>query len=232
MWGFGGVITLVSGNKTYQSVHDLPQSLPIFPLTAALLLPGGSLPLNIFEPRYLAMIDAALAGERMIGMVQPAIPGKRSTSGGLCLVGCAGRLVSFTETGDGRYVINLAGICRFSVQSELETTTPFRQIVADWSAFEADLLPDPSDSEVDRDLLLKTFQAYLDQNNMEADWDSIEGADTGFLVNTLSMMSPYGAVEKQAFLEAENLKQRADTLVAITEMSLAAKDSDSGVTLQ
>lgn len=223
---------MVSGSKIYQSIEDLPQSFPIFPLTAALLLPGGNLPLNVFEPRYLAMVDAALAGERMIGMIQPAIPGQRATSGGLCPVGCAGRVVSFSETGDGRYVINLTGICRFTVQSELETTTLFRQVIADWSAFGSDLQPDPSDSEIDRDLLLKTFQAYLDQNNMEADWDSIEQADTGFLVNTLSIMSPYGAAEKQAFLEAKNLKQRADTLVAITEMSMAAKDSDNGVTLQ
>lgn len=216
----------------YETVDDLPKSLPVFPLTAALLLPNGNLPLNIFEPRYLAMIDTALAGDRMIGMVQPAITGHPSTENDLCQIGCAGRLVSFSETSDGRYVIGLAGICRYSVQSELETTTPFRQVVADWSAFEDDLKPDPSNNQIDRELLLKTFRAYLDQNDMEADWESIEKADTGVLVNALSMMSPYGPAEKQAFLEAENLKQRADTLVAITEMSLARQNTENGVTLQ
>ncbi|MEP1443074.1 MAG: LON peptidase substrate-binding domain-containing protein [Hyphomicrobiales bacterium] len=221
-----------SNKNKYETVADLPTSLPVFPLTAALLLPNGNLPLNIFEPRYLAMIDAALAGDRMIGMIQPAIEGQASTDNGLCQIGCAGRLVSFSETSDGRYMIGLVGICRFSVQSELETTTPFRQVMADWSDFEHDLKPDLSNSQIDRDLLLKTFRAYLDQNDMEADWDSIEEADTGLLVNALSMMSPYGAAEKQAFLEAKNLKQRADTLVAITEMSLARQDTESGVTLQ
>lgn len=219
-------------NNKYETADDLPISLPVFPLTAALLLPNGNLPLNIFEPRYLAMVDAALAGERMIGMVQPAITGQPATENGLCQIGCAGRLVSFSETSDGRYVIGLAGICRFSVQTELETTTPFRQIKPDWSAFEHDLKPDLSNSQIDRELLLRTFRTYLDQNNMDTDWESIEEADTGMLVNALSMMSPYGAAEKQAFLEAKNLKQRADTLVAITEISLAKQDTESGMTLQ
>ena len=221
-----------SKNTKYETIEDLPKSLPIFPLTAALLLPNGNLPLNIFEPRYLAMIDAALAGDRMIGMIQPAISGKPSTEMGLCQIGCAGRLVSFSETSDGRYIIGLVGICRFSIQSELETTTPFRQAVVDWSAYENDLKPDLSNSQIDRELLLKTFRAYLDQNDMEVDWEGIEEADTGMLVNALSMMSPYGAAEKQAFLEAKNLKQRADTLVAVTEISLAKQDTESGVTLQ
>lgn len=221
-----------SKSTKYETVDDLPKSLPLFPLTAALLLPGGNLPLNIFEPRYLAMIDAALAGDRMIGMVQPAITGQSSTENGLCQIGCAGRLVSFSETSDSRYIIGLVGICRFSIQSELETTTPFRQAVADWSAFENDLKPDLSNSQIDRELLLETFHAYLDQNDMEVDWEGIEDADTGVLVNALSMMSPYGAAEKQAFLEAKNLKQRADTLIAITEIFLAKQVSDSGVTLQ
>lgn len=221
-----------TNNSKYETVADLPKSLPVFPLTAALLLPNGNLPLNIFEPRYLAMIDAALAGDRIIGMVQPAIDGQPSTDNGLCQIGCAGRLVSFSETSDRRYMIGLVGICRFAIQSELETTTPFRQVIADWSEFENDLKPDLSNSQIDRALLLKTFRAYLDQNDMEADWESIEEADTGMLVNALSMMSPYGPAEKQAFLEAKNLKQRADTLVAITEISLAKQDTESSMTLQ
>jgi len=141
---------LEAKNTRYGTVDDLPKSLPIFPLTAALLLPNGNLPLNIFEPRYLAMIDAVLAGDRMIGMVQPAITGKPSTENGLCQIGCAGRIVSFSETTDGRYIIGLEGVCRFTIQSELETTTPFRQAVTDWSAFENDLKPDLSNSEIDR----------------------------------------------------------------------------------
>ena len=219
-------------NTKYETVDDLPRSLPVFPLTAALLLPNGNLPLNIFEPRYLEMIDAALAGDRLIGMVQPAITGQPSTEKGLCQIGCAGRLISFSETSDGRYIISLVGICRFTIQSELETTTPFRQTMVDWSAFEDDLKPDLSNSQIDRELLLKTFRAYLDQNDMEINWEGIEEADTGMLVNALSMMSPYGAAEKQAFLEAKNVKQRADTLVAVTEIFLAKQATESGVTLQ
>lgn len=224
---------MVTGNKSYESIHDLPQSIPVFPLPGALLLPNGQMPLNIFEPRYIAMIDAVLAGERIIGMVQPAFSTTQvHETTGLCRIGCAGRLVSFSETGDGRYLISLIGIARFSITRELETATPFRQVLVDWTTYAHDLHIDKSCELVDRPTLLKTFKSYLEANNLEADWESIESAQTEILVNALSMMSPYSAAEKQALLEADNLKVRADTLVAITEMSLARQNKDGNAVLQ
>jgi len=224
---------MVTGNKSYESIHDLPQSIPVFPLPGALLLPNGQMPLNIFEPRYIAMIDAVLAGERIIGMVQPAFSNTQvHETTGLCRIGCAGRLVSFSETGDGRYLISLIGVARFSITRELETTTPFRQVLVDWTTYAHDLHIDKSCELVDRPTLLKTFKSYLEANNLEADWESIESAQTEILVNALSMMSPYSVAEKQALLEADNLKVRADTLVAITEMSLARQNKDGNALLQ
>jgi len=224
---------MVTGNKSYESIHDLPQSIPVFPLPGALLLPNGQMPLNIFEPRYIAMIDAVLAGERIIGMVQPAFSNTQvHETTGLCRIGCAGSLVSFSETGDGRYLISLIGVARFSITRELETTTPFRQVLVDWTTYAHDLHIDKSCELVDRPTLLKTFKSYLEANNLEADWESIESAQTEILVNALSMMSPYSVAEKQALLEADNLKVRADTLVAITEMSLARQNKDGNAVLQ
>lgn len=223
---------MVTGNKKYENLDDLPSSIPIFPLSGALLLPGGQMPLNIFEPRYLAMIDAALAGDRIVGMVQPAFSQSLDNRDGLCRIGCAGRLVSFSETGDNRYLISLIGISRFAIAHELPVATPFRQVTVDWRPFLADLDKDESYREIDRAALLKTFQSYLDAHGMEADWNSIKGTKTEILVNALSMMSPYGAAEKQALLEAANLKTRADTLVAITEMSLARESGGGDIVLQ
>ena len=223
---------MMTGNKNYEGIDDLPASIPIFPLTGALLLPHGQMPLNIFEPRYLAMLDAVMAGDRIIGMIQPSFKDESKGENGLCKIGCAGRVVSFSETGDGRYHISLIGISRFSIHKELEVTTPFRQVMANWSLYLDDLQTDKSGADVDRESLLKTFRSYLDVNNMEADWESIEETQTDILVNALSMMSPYGAAEKQALLEANDLKTRADTLVAITEMSLAEQDNNGNAILQ
>lgn len=231
---------MIIGNKNYASVDDLPASIPVFPLTGALLLPRGQMPLNIFEPRYLAMVDAALAGDRLIGMIQPKFSPKaapKSSNAGeggpdLCRVGCVGRIVSFSETGDGRYHMTLVGVSRFSVISELETTTLFRQVMASWDEFAGDLNKDMSHAIVDRRVLLKTFRDFLDANNMAADWSGIETAETESLVNALSMMCPYGAAEKQALLEAIDLKTRAETLVALTEMMLARQAKDGDVVLQ
>lgn len=222
----------MTGNKRYETVDDLPVSISLFPLSEALLLPFGQMPLNIFEPRYIEMIDAALGGNRIIGMVQPAFESCADTKYDLCRVGCAGRIVSFNETGDGRYMICLVGICRFSILEELETTTPFRQAVVNWHAFADDLVRHEKTDEVDRSSILLAFQSYLDANNMDADWESIEDTPTDLLVNTLSMMSPHGAPEKQALLEATDLKTRAETLVAITEISLVRQENDGDVYLQ
>ncbi len=210
-----------AGNVSYARPADMPQRIAIFVLPSALLLPGGRMPLNIYEPRYLAMIDDALAGNRMIGMVQPRLDGAVRADGEpeLCAVGCCGRLVSWAESGDGRYLVTLQGICRFRIETELAVATPYRQCRI--TSFAGDLNEGEGEAEVDREALLRAFRAFLDANDMQADWESIRRAGNGTLVNALSMMSPYGAAEKQALLEAPDLKTRAETLIAITEMALA-----------
>ncbi|NUS19746.1 MAG: LON peptidase substrate-binding domain-containing protein [Mesorhizobium sp.] len=220
------------GNALYRRAKDLPPAIPVFPLAGALLLPGGRMPLNIFEPRYLQMIDQAMAGSRLIGMIQPSLDGALRHDGEpeLCNVGCAGRIISLAETGDGRYLISLQGVCRFRIGQELTAKTPFRQCKI--APFLADLEEDPAATEVDRPALLKAFRAYLQANDLEADWESVSRAENGMLVNALSMMAPYGPAEKQALLEAPDLKTRAETLIAITEMTLAREDDEFGSSLQ
>lgn len=220
------------GNARYRSEADLPHSVPVFPLEGALLLPGGRLPLNIFEPRYLQMIDHAVASDRLIGLIQPSLDGalRDDATPELCSVGCFGRLTSFSESGDGRYLIALQGVCRFRVVQELAVKTPFRQCRV--TPFLTDLNEDRAASEVDRPALLKAFRAYLQANDLEADWESVSRAGDAILVNALSMMAPYGPAEKQALLEAADLKTRAETLIAITEMALARDNDEFGSSLQ
>ncbi len=215
---------MMVGNANYQGPGDLPLDIPVFPLSGALLLPRGQLPLNIFEPRYVAMLDAALAGSRIIGMVQPRFDPPGAAVGpepALCAVGCAGRVTAFSETGDGRYLITLVGIARFRIVEEPPSGRLYRVARVDASPFASDFVVRAGEEAVDRASLLKTFQDYLSANNLEADWDSVEKAPTETLVNALAMMAPFGPPEKQALLEARDLKTRADTLVAITEVSLA-----------
>jgi Lon protease-like protein len=218
-----------AGNANYTREADLPDTVPVFPLVGALLLPGGQLPLNIFEPRYLAMIDDAMAGRRIIGMIQPRVDGTLLPNGDpeLAKVGCLGRITSLTESGDGRYVINLHGIARFRVIEELVVRTPYR--ACRLAPFVADLDLSHGAAEVDRDGLLAAFRMYLDVNQLEADWESITKASNETLVNALCMMSPYGPAEKQALLEAPDLKTRAETLVALTEMAIARETSEDGM---
>ena len=228
------------GNARYRSEADIPETVPVFPLKGALLLPGSQLPLNIFEPRYLAMVDHALAGKRVIGMIQPKLEGQKLDTDAmldeayrpeLCTVGCLGRIVSFAETGDGRLLISLQGICRFRVIEEVNCRHPFRQCRI--TPFLGDLEQRHEADEVDREALLRTFRDYLEANKLEADWDSIARAGNETLVNALSMMSPFGPAEKQALLEAPDLKTRSATLIEITEMVLARKnDTDFGSRLQ
>ncbi len=220
-----------AGNAHYRKAADLPATVPVFPLSAALLLPGGRMPLNIFEPRYLQMIDEAMAGGRLIGMIQPALDGALRLDGEpeLCQVGCLGRVTSFSETGDGRYLIALHGVCRFRVVEEIAVRTPFRQcrIVP----FAADL-DERGAEEIDRPALLRAFRSYLEANGLDADWESVSRAENATLVNALSMMAPYGPAEKQALLEAPDLRMRAETLIAITEMAMARDRDDFGPGLQ
>ncbi|NND50373.1 MAG: peptidase S16, partial [Rhizobiales bacterium] len=206
----------------------------VFPLRQALLLPRASLPLNIFEPRYLAMVEAALGNARIIGMVQPKVREKIAPDDAppLEAVGCAGRIASFVEESDGRYLVSLVGITRFAISEELPVTTPYRQVRADYAAFAEDLVSGTGENAVDRTRLLKTLADYLEARNLTTDWDTIAGTDTETLVNALSIMSPFGAREKQALLEADKLGHRSEVLIALTEVALAQSGSSEESRLQ
>ncbi|MGF0539836.1 LON peptidase substrate-binding domain-containing protein [Agrobacterium sp. ES01] len=220
------------GNARYLTEKDLPDSLPVFPLTGALLLPAGHLPLNIFEPRYIAMFDAALSSNRLIGMVQPAMHegAVKGEHPDLCQVGCIGRITSLAESGDGRYIVSLEGVCRFRLIDEIAGHKPYRSYRI--TPFITDLACQEEQTSVDRSALLASFKSYLVANKLEADWESIEKASNLTLVNSLSMMAPFGAPEKQALLEAPDLKTRAETLIAITEIVLARDFGDSDNMIQ
>ncbi|MFD1704817.1 LON peptidase substrate-binding domain-containing protein [Methylopila henanensis] len=223
----------MASNVIYHKIDELPGVIPVFPLRAALLLPRGEMPLNVFEPRYLAMIEDALRGGRIIGLIQPdpeeAEDAERPM---LVQVGCAGRLTAFAETGDGRYLVTLTGVARFRVAEELKVATPYRQVRAAFEEFAIDLAPGEGQEDVDREALLKTLKDYLAANSLEADWDGIRRAPNEALVNALAMMSPFGPREKQALLEASDLKARAEILVAVTEMELARARGDASSSLQ
>jgi len=220
-----------AGNCSYGCAGDIPSVIPVFPLPAALLLPRSDMPLNIFEPRYLAMIDAAVAGNRVIGMVQPDDSAAPCACGpSLRSVGCAGRIVSFAETGDGRYMITLTGIARFRIVEEMPMTVPFRRCRITVDPFATDFLA--AEETVDRNAVLRAFRAYLAALDLDADWESVGRASNETLVNGLAMMAPFGPAEKQALLEAPNLKARAETLVAIAEMSLPRPGTANARTLQ
>jgi Lon protease-like protein len=217
----------------------IPAIIPVFPLSSALLLPRGQMPLNIFEPRYLAMVDYALGHERLIGMVQPKferdgspIMGVDPDTPPLCEIGCLGRISAFQETDDGRYLMTLTGVCRFKIEEEETAITPFRMCRVTTDQYIEDFEQGAGEKLVDRDTLLTTFKAYLEANDLEADWSGVEKASNEALVNALCMMSPYGPPEKQALLEADDLRARADTLIAITELSLARENDGDRSSLQ
>ena len=221
----------------YTSLSELPKALPLFPLRGAILLPRATLSLNVFEPRYLALVDHALAQNRLIGVIQPAHDaGQAESPEGkdfpLRQVGSAGRIAAFTEGDDGRVMISLAGVARFRLLEELEAREPFRISAVDFAPYAMDLVAGHGEDEVDRPRLIATLRSYLRANRLNADWDRINSASNERLVNALSIMSPYGPEEKQALLEAPDLKARAETLVALAEMELAATDEGPGTTLQ
>lgn len=221
-------------NATYRGPADLPEVIPVFPLTGALLLPRGQMPLNIFEPRYLAMIDDALReGHRLIGMIQPdAAHSSDPERPALFHVGCVGRITQFGETGDGRYLLELTGVSRFKIVEELAVATPYRQCRVDFFAFVDDFSARRGEDLVNRAEVLRVLADFLKANNLKVDWDGIEQAPNEALVNALAMMSPYGAAEKQALLEAADLKTRAEILIAVTEMDLAKKKTSGEPPLQ
>lgn len=222
----------------YRAISDLPERLPLFPLSGALLLPRTQMPLNIFEPRYLQMVDDALAGHRMIGMIQPehdtdfeeATDPESHPS--LFRIGCAGRITSFMETEDNRYLITLTGVSRFAIDQEHDVMSAYRQCRPSWGAFKDDLKAGHGEDDVSRDRLLDILKTYLKTNGLNADWNAIKSAPNESLVNSLSVIAPYGPSEKQALLEADTLEDRNQMLIALTEMALARDGNDGSGTVQ
>ena len=206
--------------RAYRTVADLPQVIPVFPLDGALLLPGGLLPLRIFEPRYLNMVDDAMAGDRLIGMVQTKPDSDRERPS-LAKVGCAGRITRYAEAGDGTYLITLTGLCRFRPAEELPFRTPYRQVHADYARFESDLDVDDDAPEFDRAPFLAILRRYLDQRGLGVEWEAVAAAPAGALINSLAMALPFEPAEKQALLEAPGLEERRETLTALLRFGAA-----------
>lgn len=227
----------MSLTERYRRPADLPPRLSLFPLRGAILLPRATLPLNVFEPRYLSLIDDAMSGSRVIGIIQPE--GRDDDEGdspqsrtiGLRRVGCAGRITSYQEMDDGRLIITLTGVARFEVTEEAETAKPYRTVSASYDRFAQDFSIGLGEDQVDRANLLRVLKSYLETNRLRADWNAVQQASSEFLINVLSVMCPYGPEEKQALLEAADLKTRADVLVALAEMELAS-GGNPGTTLQ
>ena len=199
--------------------HDLPETLPVFPLPGALLLPRARLPLHLFEPRYLAMMDDVLKTEnRLIGMIQPYdAPGE---NGKLHAIGCAGRLTAFSETEDGRYMVTLSGMSRFRILSEEDGFTPYRRCKVSWEGFGRDLGPTEMDEDFDRAAFLQTLGRFFDDQGLKTDWESLSEAEDELLINSLSMLCPFEPEDKQALLEAPSLTTRRETLVTLIEFAL------------
>jgi Lon protease-like protein len=217
----------------YRRPADLPQQIPVFPLRGVILLPRAVVPLSIYEPRYLAMLEDIVAGSRIVGIVQPersdsdeeSPPGK---SAGLRSIGCAGRLTAFQELDDDRVLVTVTGVARFGLVSELPTDKPYRIFDVDYDRFGEDFQVGAGEEEVDRASLLRVLKSYLEAHKLKADWRAILSAPSEYLVNSLSVVCPYGAEEKQALLEAADLKTRAEVLMALAEMELASSESGSG----
>ena len=205
--------------------EDLPDCLRVFPLSGALLLPGGRLPLNIFEPRYLNMVNDAIANDRLIGMIQTLEEGQAAAGEAgqpeIYQTGCVGRIISFSETEDGRYLITLGGLIRFDVVSELAEKDGFRQVRPSYERFRADLdaLVGESEGEIDRSGLLAALRTYFDCRGIQGDWEAIEETPDAHLVTSLAMICPFAPSEKQALLEAMTLTERAETMTAILQMA-------------
>ena len=210
----------------YHSIDALPPLLGVFPLSGVLLLPRGHLPLNVFEPRYLALVEAALSGSRLIGMVQPTESEEKALKPRLSDVGCAGRITGYRETDDNRYLITLTGICRFRVTQEVAVDTPFRQVQADYRPFAGDLA-EGDDTDFPRDRVLAALNDYLSRRELKADWRSVMNAPAETLVNALAMLCPFEPAEKQALLEAPSWTERVTTLLALLEMAGTAPGPNS-----
>ncbi|MEE2971359.1 MAG: LON peptidase substrate-binding domain-containing protein [Pseudomonadota bacterium] len=208
--------------------EELPRIIPIFPLSGALLLPQGKLPLNIFEPRYLQMTQDAIAAERVIGMIQPE---NNEEPPAIFGTGCMGRITSFSETDDGRLLITLSGMCRFNIIEELPLVNGYRRVVADCHRYRNDLSTD-HEAEIPRERLLEALRGYLVLKHVDANWEAIEKTDDLNLVTSLAMMCPFEASEKQALLEADAVSDRADIMLTLLEMALLESSDGAGQTRQ
>ena len=214
--------------RRYLTIADLPAVIPVFPLTGVLLLPRTRLPLNVFEPRYLALVDFAMDGHRLIGMIQPKPAGQDTAKKpALANTGCVGRIVEYNETEDGRYLVTLGGIARFRIAGERDADTPFRQVAADYEAYAGDM-DTAVNTAIPRDRLLAALKPYLKEREMKTDWSSIQEAPAETLVNALSMICPFEPRDKQALLEAPGLKDRAEALIALIEIANASSTVASG----
>lgn len=225
---------------------DLPQVIPVFPLPGVLLLPGGKLPLNVFEPRYLAMIGDAIAGSRVIGMIQPlkgdGAPVKTNdgeavatTAAGtiaddvtLYPMGCAGRITQFSETDDGRFLVTLSGICRFAVLKELPLQRGYRRVIPAWTQFEGDMVEAPAPVAIDRERMVRALRSYFKLNQINANWEAIRDTPDDRLVTSLAMICPFAPSEKQALLECPDANERARVLTALMEMALLGAPQGKG----
>ncbi|PZQ52638.1 MAG: ATP-dependent protease [Rhodovulum sulfidophilum] len=215
------------------TLADLPDSVPIFPLPGALLLPRARLPLNIFEPRYLAMLDDTLkTGHRLIGMVQPVpLPEGKGGAGMVRLhqIGCAGRVTALQETEDGRYLITLSGVCRFRLGETREGFAPYLRSEVDWTDFDRDLGLGEQDQNFDRAAFLDVLARFFAAAQLSSDWDSLKEADPELLINSLSILCPFDPEEKQALLEAPTLSNRRETLMTLMEFALRGGGDDGAV---
>ena len=225
-------------SERYRGPADVPQRIPVFPLSRAILLPRATLPLNIFEARYLQMVEDVMSTSRVLGMVQPASGGEEeqespaSRTAPLRRVGCAGRITSYEELDDGRFLVSLSGIARFDVVDEMELAKPYRVCTVSYERFVGDFTPGAGEDEVDREALLGALKAFLQARELKVDWAAVGKTPTEALVNSLAMVSPYGSEEKQALIEAPDLKTRAEILVALAEMEIKSGSRGSGSTLQ
>ena len=209
----------MTGSGFSTEFHNLPASLPVFPLGGVLLLPHGRLPLNIFEQRYLAMTDDALRSERLIGIIQPTseVEGQQKFPP-LYKTGCAGRIMAFSETDDGRYLVTLLGICRFDVEHEVDSTRGYRRVVPNWEPFRSDVVKRDK-FDIDKERLLVALRGYFEKKTIDADWEAINRMNNVQLITTLAMICPFNATEQQALLVAEKIEDRASTMISLLEMA-------------
>lgn len=221
--------------ERYAGPADLPQRVPVFPLQGAILLPRAALPLNVFEPRYLQMVEDVMSTSRVLCIVQPDTADEESPPGkevALSKVGCVGRITSYQEAENGRLLITLTGVARCTIVGEVDIAKPYRVCTLDYERYLTDFNAGAGEDDVDRQGLLRALKAYLEARKLRADWSAISKSSNEMLVNSLSIVSPYGPQEKQALLEAADLKTRAEVLVALAEMEMAAGAGGSGSTLQ